>query len=75
MGKVRLVLFQWNKPCPRNVDLDALEKSPEGKVAPLLIEWERLARVKALVACGRVTEAHDELMSAFRANDPVAPKV
>ena len=49
------------------IDLDAVERHPEGGVEQFLNEWVMLARTKALATRGKVFEARDEVMSWLRA--------
>jgi len=70
----RLLIIGYNCFAQENrkepIDTEAIERSPGRKVDHFLKEWVMLSRSQALVACGEIFAARDEVLAFLKTDDP-----
>jgi hypothetical protein len=52
------------------IDTEAIERRPGRKVDHYLKEWVMLSRSQALVTCGEIFAARDEVLALLKTDDP-----
>lgn len=70
----RLLIIGYNCFAEENgkepIDIEDIERSPGRKVDHFLREWVMLSRSQALVGCGEIFAARDEVLAWLKTDDP-----